>query len=356
MKTKLKPFAVSAWLLALAAGGLSATLPAAAAERQQTAPAYEEIYLVQPSKDPRNVFPRVIREFKDMGYQVHVVNEQRFLGKAEGTGFLVSKTGHLLTAAHVLEGQKTATVWLDGTRYEADLVDQDAKNDLAMLKLRTNAPLAVAPLSFSREAALSLGSDIYTVGHGVGHASTRADSARLSKGMVSALASHDGSDRHVQFSSDRRLGSSGAPLLNADGAVIGMVQKTSSRGHEADAHHLALRGEQITDYVRTVSADAFGELSFDRSGSMEQAARAVAKVKSGVAADGSQDKPRLVATVDYTTFTDKHPRFGDFKVTVADLDTNQVVATAGEGSHNVARSEESVIRSTFGDVRSALGK
>lgn len=353
MKTKLKPFAVSAWLLALAAGGLSATLPATAAERQQNnTRAYEEIYLVQPSKDPRNVFPRVVREFKDMGYQVHVVNEQRFLGKAEGTGFLVSRTGHLLTAAHVLEGHKTATVWLDGTRYEADLIDQDAKNDLAMLKLRTDTPLTVAPLSFSREAALSLGSDIYTVGH----ADTRAESARLSKGMVSALASHDGSDRHVQFSSDRRLGSSGAPLLNADGAVVGMVQKASARGRGADTHHLALRGEQLTDYVRTVSADTFGELSFDRSGSMEQAARAVAKVKSGVVADGSQDKPRLVATVDYTSFADKHPRFGDFKVTVADLDTNQVVATAGEGRHNVSRSEESVIRSTFGDVRSALGK
>lgn len=350
MKTKIKLFTASAWVLALAAGG--ASLPVAAAERSQTAQAYEEIYLVQPSKDPRNVFPRVVREFKDMGYQVHVVNEQRFLGKAEGTGFLVSKTGHLLTAAHVLEGQKTATVWLDGARYEADLVDQNAANDLAMLKLRTSAPLAVAPLSFSREASLSLGSDIYTVGH----ANTRTDSAKLSKGMVSALGSQEGGDRHVQFSADRRLGSSGAPLLSADGTVVGMVQKASARTSDTDAHHLALRGQHLTDYVRTVSSDTFGELSFDRSGSMEQAARAVAKVKSGVVADGAQDKPRLVATVDYTTFADKHPRFGDFKVTVADLDTRQVVATAGEGSHNVSRTEESVIRSTFGDVRSALGK
>ena len=351
MKTTIKPFALSAWVLALATGGACASLPAVAAERSQTAQVYEEIYLVQPSQDPRKVFPRVVREFKDMGYQVHVVDQQRFLGKAEGTGFLVSKSGHLLTSAHVLEGQKTATVWLDGARYEADLVDQDASSDLAMLKLRTSAPLAVAPLSFSRETTLSLGSDIYTVGH----ASSRVDSAKLSKGMVSAMRSQDGGDRHVQFSADRRLGSSGAPLLNADGTVVGMVQ-TAARSGDTDSHHLALRGRHITDYVRTVSADTFGELSFDRSGSMEQAARAVAKVKSGAVAEGAQDKPRLVATVDYTTFADKHPRFGDFKVTVADLDTNQIVATAGEGSHNVARSEESVIRSTFGDVRSALGK
>lgn len=352
MKKKYRPFAVSACLLAAATLSGCASLEATPSGQTQTAQRYDEIYLVQPSQDPRKVFPRVVREFQEMGLQVHVVSEERFLGKAEGTGFLISETGHLLTAAHVLEGQKTATVWLDGTRYEADLVDQDAQNDLAVIKLRNSGTLAVTPLSFSRETSLTLGSDLYTVGH----TRTRADGARLSKGMVSALSDHDGSQRHLQFSSDRRLGSSGAPLLSTSGTVVGMVQKASTSGQWVDAHHLAIRGQHIIDYVRTTDSAVYDELSFDRPGSIEQAARAVAKVKSGLVANESPGKPRLVAKIAYTTFPDKHPRFGTFNIVVSDLDTSQVLLAAGKGKHTVASTEETVIRSTLKEVRSGLGR
>ncbi len=348
MTSHLKPFALSACVLAAALTGACATNRPSASPSNMAAAAsqYEDIYLVRPASDPRNVVARATREFEAMGFQVHVVEQDRFLGKSEGTGFLVSSDGLLLTAAHVLEGQRSATVWLDGARYEADLVDSDAQADLAMLRLRSNAPLAIAPLALS-SASPRLGSDVYAVDHASG-----TQGARLDKGLVSALTHVDGSATHLQVSMNR-AGSGGAPLLLADGTVAGMVQKPTDGG--VSRQNLALRGEQLATYLRTASGSRAGTET-GRAESMEQAARAVAKVQGGIAPAGFQDKPRLVATVDYDSRFDKQHRFGDFTVALADLDSNRVLLTAGEGRHNLADSEETVIRRTFNEVRTTLGK
>ena len=114
---------------------------------------YGEVYLIPPTEDPRKVVPQVVDGFKKMGLVVRVVDNPENIPGSQGTGFLITDKGHILTCAHVLGEESQATVWLSQTRFEADVVSKNKDLDIAILKLRNLPSTPPTPVSFRENKA-----------------------------------------------------------------------------------------------------------------------------------------------------------------------------------------------------------
>ncbi len=139
-----------------------------------------------------------------------------------GSGVIIHPDGFIITNAHVVRRAQKITVTLaDQTKYDARVLSADAQHDLAVLKIDPSAgPLPRLPLGRSDD--LMVGETVIAVGNPLGLAST------VSVGVVSAV------DRTLNFGPDveyRHLiqtdapinpGSSGGPLLNIRGELIGV--------------------------------------------------------------------------------------------------------------------------------------
>lgn len=141
---------------------------------------------------------------------------------ATGTGFLWDTKGHIVTTQHLVSGYKTLTVSFEnqGTR-QADVVNSDNEYDLAVLKLRdtTNLP---APAHTHSSKDLKIGQHVYSI-------SNAFDLGRsFTSGIVSALGRNFGDPQTggignlIQTDAAINPGSSGAPLLDSSGRVIGV--------------------------------------------------------------------------------------------------------------------------------------
>jgi len=153
--------------------------------------------------------------------QIEVSSEDGIFGGGQGTGFIISADGQVVTNAHVVEGAVNINVMLsDGTVRTAELVQQDPTRDLAVLKIE-GKDLPAARLG--RSAEVEVGDEVLAIGNALG----LGDTPSVTTGIISAL------DRELQLSGNRltRLiqtdaainpGNSGGPLVNAKGEVIGV--------------------------------------------------------------------------------------------------------------------------------------
>ena len=64
------------------------------------------------------------------------IENNEFIPAASGTGFNVSKSGHIVTNYHVINGCESVKVHIEGNTYEASVINIDSVNDLAILKTK----------------------------------------------------------------------------------------------------------------------------------------------------------------------------------------------------------------------------
>ena len=136
-----------------------------------------------------------------------------------GTGFFVSKQGYLLTNDHVIEGCSTVHFRLPGeSAKQAILVARDLTNDLALLKSESR-PDATALLAPRRRPLLGQFAIIF----GFPLTGVLSSTGNLVTGTVSALSGLQDDSRLFQISAPVQPGNSGGPVMDASGAVIGVV-------------------------------------------------------------------------------------------------------------------------------------
>src|SRR5215207_6811465 len=152
-------------------------------------------------------------------------------GAATGSGFVIDDEGHVLTNNHVVEGASKVTVKLGDseTTYDAEVVGADPGTDVALLKV--DAPKsAFHPLALGRSAEMEVGDPVVAIGNPFGLDRT------VTSGIVSALqrniqAPNGFSISHViQTDAAINPGNSGGPLINAEGAVIGINAQIATGG------------------------------------------------------------------------------------------------------------------------------
>ncbi|MBP6626174.1 MAG: Do family serine endopeptidase [Arenimonas sp.] len=140
-------------------------------------------------------------------------------GVSQGTGFIISADGYVLTNHHVVEGADSILVRLtDSREYTATLVGSDPLSDVALLKVQATG-LPVLPIGDSR--SLKPGQWVMAIGSPFGFDHS------VTAGIVSGVGrrSLDPSQQYVPFiQTDVAInrGNSGGPLLNTRGEVVGI--------------------------------------------------------------------------------------------------------------------------------------
>ena len=168
--------------------------------------------------DPMLEDPFFRRFFGDSFPQQSPTEQLRGLG----SGFILDKSGVILTNAHVVDKADKVTVRLkDGRTFEGKVKGIDEVTDLAVVKINAGKDLPVAPLGSSSN--VQVGDWAIAVGNPLGFDNT------VTLGIVSTLKRSSAqvgiSDKRLDFiQTDAAInpGNSGGPLLNGLGEVIGI--------------------------------------------------------------------------------------------------------------------------------------
>lgn len=148
---------------------------------------------------------------------------------AQGSGFIVSSDGLILTNAHVIDGAKEVTVKLmDHREYKAKVLGSDKTSDIAVLKIDARG-LPTVRLGDSDK--LGVGDYVLAIGAPFGLEET------ATAGIVSATGRSlpgDGAVPFIQTDAAVNPGNSGGPLFDATGAVVGINSQiyTNSGGYQ----------------------------------------------------------------------------------------------------------------------------
>jgi serine protease Do len=139
-------------------------------------------------------------------------------GDSLGSGFFVDSTGHIVTNAHVVDGASRILVTLStGKVLNAKVIAVHPKVDLALLKIIPPYPLQKARLGDSSK--LQVGEWVLAMGNPFGLASTVTVGIVSGKGRFLRLGPDD---NFIQTQAPINRGSSGGPLFNMAGEVIGV--------------------------------------------------------------------------------------------------------------------------------------
>jgi S1-C subfamily serine protease len=145
-----------------------------------------------------------------------------------GSGFVVDKSGRIVTNYHVIDGAQEVEVNFSGDdRVPARVVGSDPSTDLAVLEIDAQAR-ALTPLPLGNSDAVRVGDSVVAIGNPFGLERT------VTAGIVSALQREITApngytiDKVIQTDAPINHGNSGGPLLNAEGAVIGVNSQIES--------------------------------------------------------------------------------------------------------------------------------
>ncbi|TDC08261.1 trypsin-like serine protease [Nonomuraea longispora] len=163
--------------------------------------------------------------FKRVGPSVVVIQA----GKSLGTGVIAAEDGTILTAHHVIKGTKEVDLtFSDGTRAKAAVASSNPARDVATLK-PAKLPEIVVPATLG--GAVAVGAPVVAIGNPLGLTYS------VSTGVVSGLnrsaerSKEEGDLRGlIQFDASVNPGSSGGPLLDARGLVVGIVVSIADPG------------------------------------------------------------------------------------------------------------------------------
>jgi S1-C subfamily serine protease len=147
--------------------------------------------------------------------------------EGQGSGFVLTKEGLILTNNHVIGNAQRLEVMLsDKHKYKARVLALDKNHDLALIKI--DAP-NLTPVTLSDSRNLVVGQRVYAIGNPFGLNGT------MTRGIISAIRSirsPNGSPIEDAIQTDAAVnpGNSGGPLLNSRGEVIGITTMIASNG------------------------------------------------------------------------------------------------------------------------------
>ena len=161
-------------------------------------------------------------------------------GAGQGSGFVISKEGEILTNSHVVtqggqqngggepkEADQVYVQFADGNRVAAEIEGFDPDGDVALIKVDPDG-LDLKPVEISDRDEYTVGEPVAAIGSPFG------EEQSLSTGIVSATdrsipsLSQFSIDNAIQTDASINPGNSGGPLIDADGKVIGINQQIES--------------------------------------------------------------------------------------------------------------------------------
>ncbi len=153
---------------------------------------------------------------------------------AQGSGFVVSPQGHILTSAHVITtagetasgstkpARKVYVAFRDGDRVDAEIVGYDLNDDVGVLKVDP-ADHEVDPVPLGDSSKVAVGEPVSAIGSPFGNVDSLAVGvvSSVSRSIPSLTSRYNVVDA-IQTDAPITHGNSGGPLLDAGGRVIGI--------------------------------------------------------------------------------------------------------------------------------------
>jgi 2-alkenal reductase len=164
--------------------------------------------------------------------------------KAQGSGFVVSPKGYILTNSHVITtagdsavakpADKVYVEFQDHDRAEAKIVGWDVFDDVGLLRLQPKTH-ALAPVPLGNSAAVTVGEPVAAIGSPFGNENSLAVGVvSATKRSVDSLTSEFKLVDAIQTDASINHGNSGGPLFDARGRVIGINAQIRSQSGQAE--------------------------------------------------------------------------------------------------------------------------
>ncbi|HEY0458226.1 MAG TPA: trypsin-like peptidase domain-containing protein [Pyrinomonadaceae bacterium] len=178
------------------------------------------------------------------------LRRQRRPSYAVGSGFIVDKSGYILTNYHVVEDSSRITVQLNtGEEFAARIVGIDEETDLAVLKIEAGKDLPFVKLGNSEKA--QVGDWVLAIGSPFGLSKT------VTAGIVSQVNretpyTYSFPKKFIQTDAAINRGNSGGPLVNMDGEVIGVNSQIATSTGDYNGIGFALPINDATAVYRQI--------------------------------------------------------------------------------------------------------
>jgi putative serine protease PepD len=222
-------------------------------------------------------------------------------GTAEGSGFVLDKSGNIVTNQHVVDGAQAAQVkFADGTTAQAKVVGVDPSTDVAVINVSGVDQAKLTPLALADSSSAQVGDNVIAIGSPYGLQGT------LTSGVVSALGRTITSPNHysisgaIQTDAPINHGNSGGPLLNTQGQVIGVNSQIESQTGESTGVGFAVPSNTVKSVTTQILEG--GDVSHPFLGVQLSAGQNGATI-AGLTSDGPAAKAGL-KTGDVVTAVD----------------------------------------------------
>lgn len=210
---------------------------------------------------PKELFTDIYHDTSPSVVAISVVTEA---GGGNGSGFVIDREGHIVTNAHVVDdADEIAVEFYEGGIYRARLVGLDLASDIAVIEV--NAPARqLNPIPFADSDSLVVGQTALAIG------SPFRQGWTLTSGIISAL------DRTIQSLTQFQIGgviqtdasinpgNSGGPLINLDGAVIGVNSQIISGSRSSSGVGFAIPSNLTRRVAEALIRD--GEMAYSYIG------------------------------------------------------------------------------------------
>ena len=198
-----------------------------------------------------DVSDNIPEQFRDLFQQFGQRQPQPHKALSAGSGFIIDKSGFIVTNNHVVDASKKITVKLqDGRTFTAKLIGTDPATDVALLKVNSDKPLP--SVEFGNDKNLRVGDWVVAVGNPFGLSNS------VTAGIVSSLGRDIESTQpytnFIQIDAPINRGNSGGPTFDLRGQVVGMNSMIFSPSGGSVGIGFAIPASVIHDVVAQLKA------------------------------------------------------------------------------------------------------
>jgi putative serine protease PepD len=174
--------------------------------------------------------------------------------QAEGSGFVIDTSGHIITNEHVVSGATAITVrFSDGTTAKATLVGTDPSSDVGVIKVDVGAN-KLHPLTLGSSKGVLPGQEVVAIGSPFGLAESMTSGIVSAVGRTIQAPNNYSIANAIQTDAPINHGNSGGPLLDLSGNVLGINAQIESAGGGSDGVGFAIPIDSVKSVANTLIA------------------------------------------------------------------------------------------------------
>ena len=182
-----------------------------------------------------------------------------------GSGFFISKAGHVVTNAHVVKRCNRVTIGDNANnQVTAEIINADRRNDLALLRLSTlemtsveskslikKLGVVVVPLASKgllRSDDVKLGEEIRVAGYPYGN--LWSNTIKVTGGIVSAIRGMNDDSGEFQLDAAVQSGNSGGPIYDRSGNIVGVVvAQLNKRMYNSENVNFGIKASTVRQFL-----------------------------------------------------------------------------------------------------------